>query len=222
MSTLVAAPPRRRIIALAFLPLALIAVVHLAAKGSGLVDLDHATKPLLMPALAIPVVLAARRGPILPLVAALLAVLFSWIGDLTIEDLTVGLSFFLVAHLAYSALFLTAFRRRTSWWALAYVGWWIALVAYLWPYLGALRLPVAIYGIALAVMAALATRGNLWTTLGGVAFVLSDSLLALRLFTPWMQGRAADVVIMALYLAAQTGIVVGLLRQHPQRVPAPA
>ncbi|MBI5160250.1 MAG: lysoplasmalogenase [Micrococcales bacterium] len=221
MTTLSPASTRRRAVLIGFAPFATVALVHLVAKAAGAVDLDHATKPLLMPALAIPVVLAARRGPVLPLVAALLAVLFSWLGDLTIGELVVGLAFFLVAHLAYSTLFLTAFRRRVSWWALAYLGWWIALVAALWPYLGGLRIPVIVYGLVLGATAALATRGNVGTTLGGLAFVASDTLLGLRLFTPWLQGRAADVVIMALYLAAQTLIVLGLLRRTRAAGPVP-
>lgn len=213
MSTIRAPSERRRTALVAFAPVAIVATVHLAAKASGLVALDEATKPLLMPVLAIPVVRAARRGPLLPLVTALLGLLFSWLGDITISDLIVGLGFFLLAHLAYSGLFLTAFRRRVSWWALAYLGWWIALVAFLWPSLGALRIPVVVYGLALGATAALATRGSVWTILGGASFVVSDTFLALRLFTPWMQGRFADVVIMTLYLAAQTLIVVGLVRR---------
>ena len=199
---------------LAFGPFALIALVHLSAKAAGLVSLDQSTKWLLMPALALPAVLAVRRAPLVPLVSAVLAVLLSWLGDVTIANLLVGLGFFLAAHLAFSVLFLSGFRRPVSVWALAYLGWWIALTAYLWPYLGALAIPVVVYGLALGAMAALATRGNRWTTLGGLAFVASDTLLALRLFTPSMQGRAADVLIMFLYLAAQTAIVVGLQRRQ--------
>ena len=66
------------------------------------------------------------------LTGALLAgVLLSWIGDITLATFIVGLGFFLVAHLAYSAAFLASSRRRTSRWALLYVVWFVALLALL-------------------------------------------------------------------------------------------
>ena len=210
--------PRARTLApLAFTPYAVIAVVHLGAKAAGLVDLDHWTKPLLMPALAIPVVLLGRRGPIAPLAALLVGVLLSWLGDVTIENLLVGLGFFLLAHVAYLIAFGSAYRHRLPRWTAVYLAWWIALLVLLAPSLGGMLIPVAVYGLALGGMAAVASRGGLLPTLGGVLFVASDSLLAVRLFTPLLQDRASDVLIMALYVAAQALLVIGLLRGRRAR-----
>ncbi len=48
---------------------------------------------------------------------------------------------------------------------------------------------------------------------GGIFFVMSDSLLAFRQFTPWFQSRPWGAVVMASYLAAQALLVDGVLRQ---------
>ena len=67
-------------------------------------------------------------------------------------------------------------------------------------------------------MAVSATRGNLFTMLGGVLFIVSDSMLAFRLFTPLFQSPPEDAVIMLAYLLAQAFIVIGILRSPaPER-----
>jgi uncharacterized membrane protein YhhN len=215
--TTVAAPVRvrsRSLAALTALPFVLVAVIHLGAKSAGWVDFDHWTKPLLMPALAIPIVLLGRRGAIAPVAALLAGALLSWLGDITVQNLPVGLGFFLLAHVAYLVAFALAFRRRLPRWAAVYAIWWVALLVGLLPFLGAMTIPVAVYGLALGGMAAAAMRGGLVPGLGGALFVLSDSLLAVRLFTPALQDRASDVVIMLCYLAAQGLLVAGVLRRR--------
>lgn len=207
-----AAPVTTRSTLLLFLPFALVSAVHLAAKLLPLGVLDPGTKPLLMPALLVPVIVLGRRGRTAPLVLLVVGVLLSWIGDVTLHFFVVGLSAFLLAHIAYTAALIVQFRRRISWWALLYLPWWGGFVAVLAPSLGDYVLPVAVYGLALVVMAAAATRGGALTTLGGLAFVASDTLLALRLFTEWAQGPLPDFAIMALYLGAQLLLVLGLLR----------
>jgi uncharacterized membrane protein YhhN len=68
-------------------------------------------------------------------------------------------------------------------------------------------------------MASSATRGNVFTTIGGAQFVASDSLLAFRIFTPLFQTPPEDTLIMGLYLAAQLLIVIGVLRTAVPRIP---
>jgi uncharacterized membrane protein YhhN len=213
--TTLAAPRTLRLAALSFVPYVLVVALHLGTKVVGWGALDHATKYLLMPALVIPVVLLSRQDRLLPRVLLLLGVLFSWVGDVTLVTFVIGLSFFLLAHLAYTVTFVSAFRRRASRWSLFYLVWFAALLTVLWSSLGAMLVPVAVYGAALAVMAAMATRGNLLTTLGGASFVVSDTLLAFRLFTPALQGVVADIAIMVFYLLAQAMLVLGLLRRSP-------
>jgi uncharacterized membrane protein YhhN len=136
-----------------------------------------------------------------------------------------GLACFLVAHLFYIALFWTCFHRRPSWWGLLALPWFAALLWLLAPSLGELLPIVALYGAVLGAMAVSATRGNLYTVLGGVFFVVSDSMLAFRLFTPLFQSPPEDAVIMTAYLLAQAFIVLGVLHagaEATRRIPKPA
>jgi hypothetical protein len=59
------------------------------------------------------------------------------------------------------------------------------------------------------------------TTVGGALFVASDSVLACRIFTPLFASPLEDVVIMALYLAAQLCLVLGVLRTAVPRAALP-
>lgn len=214
---------RPKLLALSFAPYVALSLLHLGVKLAGLVELDRATKGLLLPALGLGVIavllLGRLRMTALVTVGLLVGITLSWLGDITLTDFTTGLTFFLLAHLAYIAVFHLAFRRRPSWWSVGVVPWYAALLLALWPYLGDSRVAVALYGAALGYMAVAATRGNAFTTFGGALFVASDSLLAFRMFTPLFQTPPEDALIMALYLAAQLCIAVGVLRTA---VPRPA
>ncbi|QEO10204.1 lysoplasmalogenase [Protaetiibacter larvae] len=218
-------PPAARVgtVALAMLPFLAISAVHLGAKLAGAVALDQATKGWTVPALALGAILTLLidRRRLRPRVFALLftALGLSWLGDITLADFVVGLSFFLVAHLAYIVLFHLAFHRNASWWSLGLVFWFAGLMLALWPSLGALAPVVAVYGVVLGLMAAFSTRGNTFTMIGGTLFVASDSLLAFRLFTPLFQTPPEDTLIMAFYLAAQLFLVIGVLRTATAREP---
>ena len=217
--------PRVPLLLGAFAPFLAVSGFHLAVKLAGLVELDRATKGLAVPALLLGVLavltigrLALRPAVLASLVAALT---LSWLGDMTLAFFELGLVFFLCAHLLYVVMFHVAFRRRPSLWSVGLIPWFAGLLLALWPYLGDELLIVALYGAALAVMAASATRGNALTTIGGALFVASDSLLAFRLFTPLFQSRPEDTLIMGAYLAAQFCIVVGVLRTAVPRAPRP-
>lgn len=211
----------------AFAPFLAVSVVHLSVKLAGLVEVDRATKGLLVPSLALGaavVLLAGRLRMPWPSTALLFAALaLSWLGDVVLgESFLLGLASFLAAHLAYIVLFHRTFPRRMSWWAIGLVPWFAGLVLALSPYLGELIVPVALYGAVLCYMAAAATRGNAFTMIGGALFVASDSLLAFRLFTPLFQTPPEDALIMTLYLGAQLCIVAGALRTARPRADAGA
>ena len=211
------APATRRLL-LAFAPYLAVAVVHLAMLVVGADDAARISKLLLMPTLALAVVLSLR--PVRGTAAWLLltAIVLSWGGDapLTMEGewwFIVGLGSFLLAHLAYIALFLRlpSTGRRFAPWSLVYGVWYLGFLALLAPHLGGLLLPVALYGAVLGMMAALASaRGPLIAT-GGVLFVVSDSVLALGRFLPGYEFAAHDVTVMASYIAAQGLIAVGVV-----------
>jgi len=215
--------PRVPLLAGAFAPFLVVSVVHLGAKLAGLVELDRATKGLTIPALllgvAIVLLVGRLRIPRPVLIALVAGLTLSWLGDITLSNFAVGLGFFLAAHVAYIALFHLAFHRPASWWSLGLIPWYAALLLALWPFLGELAALVAVYGAVLGLMTASSTRGNTFTMIGGTLFVASDSLLAFRIFTPLFQTPPEDVLIMALYLAAQLFITLGILRTA---VPRPA
>ena len=205
----------------AFAPFLAVSLFHLTVKALGFVELDRATKGITVPllVLAVVVVLWAGKLRMRPMVAALLigGLVLSWLGDITLANLLVGLSFFLAAHLCYIAAFVLAFRRPPSWWTVGVVAWYAALLLTLWPYLGSFTFAVALYGAVLGVMVVMSTRGNALTMIGGTLFVASDSLLAFRMFTPLFQSTAEDVVLMAFYLGAQLFLTAGLLRTATPR-----
>lgn len=222
--------PRVPLLLGAFAPFVVVSGFHLAVKVAGLVELDRATKGLTVPALLIGALLVlwigrlALRPPVLALLVAGLAL--SWLGDMMLVFFELGVVFFLAAQLVYAAMFVVAFLRRPSWWAVGLIPWYAGLLLALWPFLGDKVTIVAVYGAALALMAAAATRGNALTTIGGALFVGSGSLIAFRMFTPLFPSPAEDAIIMGLYLLAQFCVVGGMLRtavrRAPRRKPAPA
>lgn len=212
----------------AFTPYLVVSAVYLVGILSGFTSLTEATKPLLIPALilAFGLLLMSRRSQGLanpsPRAAAftLAGLVLSWAGDVALgPSFELGLGFFLLAHLCYIGAFWTAFRRRPSWWGLLALPWFAGLLWLLAPSLGAMLPIVGVYGAVLGFMAVSATKGNLFTILGGLFFVVSDSMLAFRIFTPLFQSPPEDAVIMTAYLLAQAFIVVGVLRSTS---PAPS
>lgn len=217
--------PRVPLLLGAFAPFIAVSTFHLTVKLAGLVELDRATKGLTIPALVLGIVLVrwvGRARVQTPVLALLIAALgLSWLGDMTLEFFLIGLGFFLAAHVAYIVLFHLAFPRRMSWWTLGLVPWCAGLMLALWPYLGELWVAVIIYGAVLAYMAAAASRGNMLVMIGGALFVASDSFLAFRIFTPLFPSPAEDAFIMALYLAAQLCLALGVLRTAVPRATLP-
>jgi uncharacterized membrane protein YhhN len=204
-----------------FAPYVAVSAVHLIAKFGGSPALDRTSKALEMPTLAfgagVAMLLAHRRPR--PGVAALLfgGLALSWLGDVLIERLTLGLGLFFAAHAAYITMFELAFHgRRPSRFGLLAIPWFLALLVILLPVAGPMMPLIALYGLILAAMAISSSRGNRITALGGVLFVTSDSLLAIRLFTTRLQSNTGRFAVMLSYLAAQALIVVGMLRAEGQ------
>lgn len=202
----------------AFVPYVAASALHVILLG---VDSPVAgtTKLLLMPLLAIPVLISARRlRPPFATVLLVTALLFSWLGDgvgvflPTAPELPLMLLFFGIAHLAYIALFARFLaRRRVPWWALAYAAWWVALLAVLGPHTGGLLIAVAIYGLVLGGTAAFSARCHPVIAVGGAFFLASDTLLAFRLFLPDSLPAWSNPAIMLAYTIGQGLIVAGAL-----------
>lgn len=202
----------------AFTPYIVVTVVHLIAIGAGGDQFVAATKPLLMPALIIGLALGLPVRRSLVLLWGGLALVFSWLGDVLLQSpgdigFLIGMGAFGLAHLAYIALYLGPLRtRRAPWWGLASaVVWWIALVALLAPTLGALLIPVAIYGLVLGTAAATALGTTRLIAIGAGVFLVSDTLLGLDRFLPGFSFGAVDLLIMLTYCLGQGLIIAGVV-----------
>lgn len=202
---------------------AVLVVLHLAAVAAHLDPVRAATKPLLMPALAAYAV--ARRAP-RPLVAALAC---GWGGDVLLEiggtvPFLLGMACFAAGHVCYLRLFAargafaagpgrarSAVRIRCA----VYGAVWAVLVALLWPGLDSgLRVPVAVYSLLLAAMAAGAYGLGAAGALGGVLFLLSDGMIAVGL-ADWPRPPAHDLWVMLTYAAAQGLLTLAVLGAAP-------
>jgi uncharacterized membrane protein YhhN len=160
------------------------------------------------------------------------ALIFSWIGDITLQlnqfreyFFLVGLGAFLVAQLIYLIAFFGTPGEHTLFFRKAYLilpvalyGW--GILRLLSDGLGDMRLPVTIYAVVILGMLLAAmnrekkvNRQSFLLVLGGaILFVLSDSLLAINKFTqPFELSRIAS---MSSYVTAQYLIAVGCTRQY--------
>ena len=96
--------------------------------------------------------------------------------------------------------------------------YYAALVTFLYPYLGEMKIAVPVYGIVISFMLLLALHmlfisnkpaGQMMAA-GAVLFVVSDSLLAMnKFYSPF---ENAGLLIMLIYGLAQVIIVAGAIR----------
>lgn len=202
---------------LAFTPFLVVSLAHLGFIVAGNTALVALSKPALMPALLIALLVAAPRVRTLVVLLTAAGIVFSWLGDVLLQSpaeigFLIGLGAFLVAHLFYIAVFVKLGQGRLRPWVLIYVLWFAGLVFVLAPYLGALIIPVVVYGLVLGADAVLATRVNVLAGLGAALFLTSDSLLAIDRFAPFeVLGGGVDFSIMLTYLAGEGLIVAGIL-----------
>ena len=154
------------------------------------------------------------------------ALIFCWAGDilLMLESknsifFILGLICFLMAHICYIDFFhILRLNRQVKLNRLIFVAvavYYLALIIFLFPYLGIMKIPVIIYGAVISFMLALALHMPLITfkgvgrslMMGAVLFVASDTMLAINKF--YKPFEFAGVAIMATYCLAQFLIVLG-------------
>jgi uncharacterized membrane protein YhhN len=133
-----------------------------------------------------------------------------------------GLLAFLVAHLCYATAFTLESRRLALARALPFAALVGTILAGLWPGLGSLRLPVAVYacGFLLTLWRAAAClgatvrgrRAELLALLGALAFAASDSLIGLTRFRGPLPG--AGTAILSLYWTGQALIAASVVRDR--------
>jgi uncharacterized membrane protein YhhN len=138
-----------------------------------------------------------------------LGLLFCTAGDIALlirGAFILGMAAFFAGHVSFIVSFLR--HRKPPWWAaVLYAAVWIAGNAVLWGGLGPLRIPVLIYSLALAAMAATSAGVSGKTALGGALFVISDLLIGLRMSRIGFPGH--DLAVMVTYSAALFLIATG-------------
>ena len=197
-----------------------LAVVNTGAETLGLHAAVYILKPLATLALVALVLRTTAASSYRIWIAAGLAA--SLAGDILLmlpQGLFVaGLAAFLLAHLCYIGAFASngAGRHAPVLPALPIFGIAAALLWYLWPSLGPMRLPVACYVTVISTMSwqaiarwrVLGTPHALLAAAGSVFFLMSDSALAIRKFVAPFPG--ATIVILATYYVAQWGLALSV------------
>jgi uncharacterized membrane protein YhhN len=208
---------------------ALVLLIDLVAVYLNNESLRFITKPLLMPLLAIYLLQQTRSATSGLKVWILLALFFSWMGDIFLlfegrgsNLFLFGLSAFLVAQVFYIVFFhnirTKEYIRGNALLLLLVIVYYSILISVLSPYLGNMKLPVRIYGVVLSFMLMLALhtmlgknkKAALWMTMGAILFVTSDSLLAFNKF--FSSFNYAGIIIMLTYGLAQLLITVGAVK----------
>ena len=179
------------------------------------------------PFLLIPLMIAAFRSLVFFNKRWLFyALTFSWLGDILLLFVfknslffVLGLVSFLIAHIFYVILFLKELKKSGGKFHIKQPGltlivlYIIAFYALLGPRLGDMQIPVIAYAMVISFMFYLAyLLYPFWSNppsflllTGALAFVLSDSLLAInKFFAPFPN---AGFFIMATYLYAQGSLV---------------
>ncbi len=203
-------------------------ILYLVLILIGKDDFAWFLKPFLVPFLLFAVV---RFGKFSTQKWLLIALLFSWIGDVILlfadrNELyfILGLISFLIGHLSYITLFIQQKKdynggKTPLFWVLILVVLFYlkSMLALLFPTLGALKIPVTLYATTISIMLIVAFLGyfswkkigKYFILIGAVAFVISDSLLAINKFNTALP--FALFWIMLPYLMAQYAIVHGIL-----------
>lgn len=210
-----------------FFLFSIVALIEISLIALDMEQLRIFSKPLIIPLLALTYYTSLHKKTSFFKDAVLIALLFSWLGDVLLqrESLFVpGLLAFLTAHIFYIFFFLRTQSDKTSFFKLRPV-MLIAVLAYLiefmyllWPTLGAMKIPVLIYGITISTMLSAAIwqyqklddRTSLFLIIGAALFVTSDSILAINKFSAPFDN--AGIFIMSTYILAQLFIVLGAIR----------
>jgi uncharacterized membrane protein YhhN len=201
------------------------AILHIRAEYLGPDWLIYTTKPLTTTLLIVLAAVAPAADPQYQRLVVI-GLLLSLAGDVFLmlpgDRFIAGLLSFLLAHIAY----ILAFTRGTHLGEkplllLPYLVLAACVLAFLWPGLGRLRLPVIVYVAALVTMAwqasvraaVLPSPATIAAAAGAFLFVVSDGVLAINRFR--VTFRAAQIVIMSTYVAAQTLIALSVLSFRP-------
>lgn len=211
---------------------AIVLLVHSIGVALSSIVLAQLTKPLLLIVLGYFFWDHTRQNKNRLIAVFLTALFFCWCGDLLLMNTQTpsfflyGLLAFLVAQVCYSFFFYRIKQKekiKFSWLLFFPVLiYYATLISWLAPQLGALKIPVFIYGGVISLMLLLALHllympavksGRLFM-LGALFFVASDSALAINKFSAPFAGSA--LVIIITYGVAQFLLTYGAI-QYFQR-----
>ncbi len=202
-----------------------ISAIHITALSVDSDELIRFTEPLLMPLLMYYVYALSKSKVTARILLLSLALLFSWGGDLALMNegqlyFMIGMGLFFATQVTYIILLsISTFRplRFDPLKVLPFATYAVLLFYFSLPKAGNLMVPIFIYGIVIAVMAATArlredktTRESFRIALAGsIFFVLSGSILVIDKFS--MEIPLAEPLIKGTYVLAQYLLVNGLL-----------
>jgi len=219
----------------AFYPYLLISFIHLVAilSGEKLDMVVMITKPLLLPALMSAFFFLTRNDKSVFRKLVLLALLFSWIGDVVLlfqehhsNFFLIGLVSFLIAHIFYILAFRkTSLSRSTTLLkekpllVLLFIAYGAGFFFLIKDGLGTMMVPVIVYMAIILLMGITALNrfrrvgydSFILVFTGAICFMASDSLLAMNKF--YRPFPLSGFFIMLTYIAAQYLIVRGSWRQ---------
>lgn len=201
----------------------------LFAVYNGNETLRYITKPLLMPLLIAFFIFQTKDLASSLKKWIVLALVFSWTGDLLLmfestnsNFFIFGLVAFLIAHIFYILFYENIIRKeglnKNYWWFLPVIIYYIALIYILSPNLGDMKLPVRIYGIVISYMLIQALQTGRIKNFGAatlmiagaVLFITSDSILAINKF--YGSFEYSGMAIMFTYGIGQLLITLGAVR----------
>ncbi len=210
-------------------------IVNIIAEYLGLTYINYITKFLLMPFLALYFYQESKNVKQYKFIY--LALLFSWFGDIFLMFprneqnpnaklfFICGLVSFLIGHANYITHFIKEVKSKKKatviienpFLVLPFLLYLFLLLKLLYPTLGAMKLPVTIYGILITFMLMAAyNRKNMVNTnsfhmvfIGAILFIISDSWIAINLF--YKPFEFARIAIMTTYILAQLMIAKGIL-----------
>lgn len=203
------------------------AIVNVVARLIDMDDLAMYSKVLLMPLLIVYVYESSKEHVTLLTLLLCVALIFSWGGDVALlydgdTYFLLGMGAFLIAQLIYAYLFIKSIQLKIhwKWWYVAPVlSMTISFLSQVLPKAGAFQIPIAVYALAISVMAIAAITRHAkvgeksfkLVVAGAIIFVISDCTIAWNKFV--MPFEIADAFVMLTYTTAQLLIVRGILIQ---------
>lgn len=211
------------------LPFTVVALVYFASLALKNDMVQLITKPLLMIGLIVYFLLNTADKASGLKKWALMALLFSCLGDTLLMFANknelyfiLGLAAFLIAHVFYIITFHSIKKKEHiegKWqFGIIVAIYYFFILSVLMPYLQDMKWPVIVYGFVISCMLFLAmllydmqdNRTARYLLTGAVFFIISDSVLAINKF--YLSFSGAAWIIMITYVLAQWLITEGLVR----------